>query len=71
MSTVRSPAAALFLSIMCAVGSVIGADPVITTASVVIALLKCARAWTISRRTAVPAAKPERRLYPYRLQFMR
>lgn len=64
----RNAIAALAISIMAAIGSMLGADPLITLLSIVVSVLKVAHAYDVHRRNMVPV---KRNLYPYRLQIMR
>lgn len=67
----RNALLAMAFSLIAAVGSVVGADPLFTALSVIGASARCAWTWHLSRRYVVPVARPIRHLYPYRFQFMR
>lgn len=50
----RNPLSGLVLSVLAAVGSILGADPIITTVSIVAALARFLYAWRVSRRYVLP-----------------
>lgn len=67
----RNAFSALAFSLVAALGSMIGADPIITLISVVAAVVRCAWAFDASQRTATVARPVYRGVRPYRLLILR